>query len=134
MPPTPFVFLEIDDNTPADLPAFTHDVSVWSFAGDLNLRTRTAAEAFRSLHVAQGRSEFRGHPPRMADGTIAALRNLADPSEVTWLSGAEVLAGRNCLRTGDGEVERTLRMLFDTVEVVARHFGADRVRLVFAFV
>src|SRR4051794_11560090 len=54
MPPRPKVVLEIDDNTPADEPPFTYDVSMWSFDDDLNLRTRTGAEVFRKMHEAAG--------------------------------------------------------------------------------
>jgi hypothetical protein len=43
-------------------------------------------------------------------------------------------AARSLLPTGETGVERTLRMLFETVELAGRHFGPDRVRLVFAFV
>jgi hypothetical protein len=59
---------------------------------------------------------------------------LVEPSEVTWLTGAEIAAGRESFPCGDTEVERSLRMLHDTVEVAGRYFGPDRVRLVFAFI
>ena len=54
MPSTPIVVLEIDDNTPRELPPFTMDVSAWSFQHDFNLATRTAAETFRKINAAAG--------------------------------------------------------------------------------
>ena len=134
MPPTPLVVLEIDDTTPRGLAPFSHDVSVWSFEHDLNLHTRTAAQAFRTLHEIQGGSKFRGYPDTIAPATSRLFDSFVDASEVTWLTGTEVAAGRSCVPTGDSDVVRSLRMLFDVVEVAARHFGPDRVRLVFAFI
>jgi hypothetical protein len=134
MPPTPIVVLEIDDNTPADLAPFLHDVSVWSFQHDFNLHTRTAAATFRTIHENLGGSRFRGYPERAARATRELLDRFVDAEEVTWLTGEELAAVHPCLLTGDTAVERSLRMLFDAVEVAGRHFGPDRVRLVFAFV
>jgi hypothetical protein len=134
MPPTPIVVLEIDDNTPPDLPPFTNDVSMWNCQHDLNLATRTASETFRALLERSGNSEYRGYPVRVARATVELFDGYVDPSEVTWLTGAEVAAVRDCFPSGDTEVERSLRMLQETVEVAGRSFGLDRVRLVFALV
>ncbi len=133
MPPTPIVVLEIDDNTPTELAPFSYDVSVWSFQHDFNLGTRTAAETFRTIHETLGVSKFRGYPDKVACATWELLDRFVDADEVTWLTGSELAAVHSCLPTGDTAVERSLRMLFDTVEVAGRHFGPDRVRLVFAF-
>ena len=62
------------------------------------------------------------------------LDRLVEAEEVTWLTGAELAAERSFFPTGESAVERTLRMVFETVEVAGRHFGPDRVRLVFAFI
>jgi hypothetical protein len=136
MPPTPKVVLEIDDNTPADMPPFTCDVSMWSFGDDLNLATRTGAEVFRNLHEAVDSSRFRGYPERAAGGTVELFGALVDAPEVTWLTAAELAGDRPWLPRGhpDDAVHRTLYAVFRTVDVVASHFGRDRVRLVFAFV
>jgi hypothetical protein len=134
MPSTPIVVLEIDDNTPRELPPFTMDVSAWSFQHDFNLATRTAAETFRKIHSALGDSKLRGYPNRVAPSTWELFDGLVEAEEVTWLTGAELAAARSFLPTGESAVERTLRMLFETVEVAGRHFGPDRVRLVFAFI
>lgn len=135
MPPTPLVVLEIDDNTPADRPPFSNDASMWSFADDLNLYTRTAEETFRRVHRLAGSVVFRGYPPNRTDATLALFGNRGvRPTEVTWLTSAELPGDRAWLPDGPGEVDRSVRMLFETVEVAARHFGRDRVRLVFAFV
>ena len=134
MPPTPLVVLEIDDNTPPELAPFTYDVSVWCFEHDFNLSTRTAAETFRALHEVLGGSQFRGYPDRVARATSELFYRFVGPEEVTWLSGAELATARSCLPSGDSAVDRTLKMLFDTVEVAGRYFGPDRVRLVFAFI
>ena len=133
MPPTPIVVLEIDDNTPQDLAPFTNDVSMWNFKDDFNLGTRTAAETFRAIHKALGGSIFRGYPERVARTTRELLNGFVGAEEVTWLTGAELAAVGALLPTGGTSVERSLRMLFETVEVAGRHFGSDRVRLVFAF-
>ena len=125
--------MEIDDNTPADEPAFTCDVSMWSFAKDFNLATRTAEEVFRRMHEAVDSSRFRGFPVRVAEETRKLFDHLVEESQVTWVTAAELGRDRGWLPAGDSNVERTLRMLFETVDVAARHFGADRVRLVFAF-
>ena len=134
MPPTPIVVLEIDDNTSPQHPPFTNDVSMWSFADDLNLRTRTAAATFRTLHEACGRSTFRGYPDRAARGTVALLDSFIEASQVTWLTAAELAGDRPWLSRGDSPVERSLRLVFEAVDAAARHFGPERVRLVFAFV
>jgi hypothetical protein len=128
------VVLEIDDNTPGDLPPFTYDVSVWSFRHDFNLQTRTGAETFRKIHEALGGSKFRGYPEKVARATWELLDGFVDDDEVTWLTGTELADVRSCLPTGASGIERSLRMVFDTVEVAGRHFGPDRVRLVFAFI
>ena len=133
MPPTPMVVLEFDDNTPTNEPPFAYDVSMWSLEHDYKLRTRTAAETFRKLHEAAGGSKFRGYPVNTSRGTHALLEGFVDPGEVTWLSAAELQGERAWLPKGDSEVERGLHMLFDAMDVAARLFGADRVRLVFAF-
>jgi len=136
MPPTPKVVLEIDDNTPADLPPFTNDVSMWSFAGDLNLATRTGAEVFRKMHEAADSSRFRGYPERAAAETIKLFDSFVDAAEVTWLTAAELGTERPWLPRDypEDDVHRTLKALFGTVDAVASQFGLDRVRLVFAFV
>jgi hypothetical protein len=134
MPSTPIVVLEIDDNTPRELPPFAMDVSAWSFQHDFNLATRTAAETFRKIHSALWDSKFRGYPDRVAPSTWELFDGLVEAEEVTWLTGAELAAARSFLPTGESAVERTLKMLFETVEVAGRHFGPDRVRLVFAFI
>jgi hypothetical protein len=133
MPPTPVIVLEIDDNTPCDLAPFTNDVSMWSFEDDFNLGTRTAAETFRAIHEALGGSKFRSYPERVARTTFELLDGLVGAEEVTWLTGAELAAVGPLLPTGQSSVEKSLRMLFETVCVAGRHFGPDRVRLVFAF-
>jgi hypothetical protein len=133
MPPTPIVVIEIDDNTPANMAPFTNDVSMWSFSDDLNLGTRTAAETFRKLHESADASRFRGFPVRAARGTIELFDGLVEAAEVTWLSASELPADRHGIASGSPSVERTLRALFETVDVASRVFGADRVRLVFAF-
>lgn len=134
MPPTPIVVLEFDDNTPANEPPFSYDVSMWSFEYDLKFRTRTAAETFRKLHEAAGGAKFRGYPANAARGTHALLDAFVEPAEVTWLCAAELQGERAWLPKGNSEVERGLRMLFDTMDIAGRHFGTDRIRLVFAFV
>ena len=136
MPPTPKVVLEIDDNTPADLPPFTHDVSMWSFDDDLNLATRTGAEVFRKMHEAADSSRFRGYPERAARGTVELFDSFVDASEVTWLTVAELGRERSWLPRDfpDHSVVRTLHALFGAIDAVATQFGPDRVRLVFAFV
>lgn len=136
MPPTPKVVLEIDDNTSADLPPFTHDVSMWSFDDDLNLATRTAAEVFRKMHEAAGGSRFRGYPERAADSTLKLFEAFVDASEVTWLTAAEIGGERPWLPRDHLEhpVVRSLHALFGAMDAVAAQFGANRVRLVFAFV
>jgi hypothetical protein len=135
MPPTPKVVLEIDDNTPADLPPFTHDVSMWSFDDDLNLATRTGAEVFRNMHEAADSSRFRGYPERAAQGTVELFDAFVDASEVTWLTVAEIGRDRPWLpRVPDHSVVKTLHALFGAIDAVAAQFGPDRVRLVFAFV
>ena len=133
MPTTPIVVLEIDDNTPRELPPFTMDVSAWSFQHDFNLATRTATETFKKINEAVTGSKFRGYPDRVAPSTLELLGGLAEASEVTWLTGAELAAARSLVPTGESDVERTLRMVFETVQVAGQHFGPDRVRLVFAF-
>lgn len=133
MPVTPTVVLEIDDNTPADQKPFTNDVSLWDFSEDLNLHTRTAAEVFRKLHDAVDSSAFRGYPERATRATRELFGGLFESSEITWITAAEIPPDRVWLPTGDSSVERSVRMLFETLDVAARHFGADRVRLVFAF-
>src|SRR3954447_19195007 len=124
MPPTPKVVLEIDDNTPADSPPFTRDVSMWSFDNDLNLATRTGAEVFRKLHEAVDSSRFRGYPARAARGTIELFDALVDASEVAWLLAAE-LAGERAWLPRDypaDAVHRTLDALFATIDAVASQF------------
>jgi hypothetical protein len=130
---TPTVVLEIDDNTSSDQKPFTNDVSMWDFSRDLNLQTRTGAEVFRRLHDAAGSSVFRGYPERVAHATRELFDRLFEPSEITWLTAAEIPSDRGWLPAGDSSVERSVRMLFETLDVAVRHFGADRVRLVFAF-
>ena len=132
MPTMPLVVLEIDDNTPPDLPPFTHDVSVWSFADDLNVSTRTGTDTFRAVHAALDGSRFRGYPERAARTTVELLDSLVD-SGVTWLTGTELATAGPLLPAGNEPVERSLRLLFQTVELAGRHFGPDRVRLVFGF-
>jgi hypothetical protein len=134
MPVTPTVVLEIDDNTPANQKPFTNDVSMWSFADDLNVQTRTGAEVFRKLHASTGSSTFRGYPERAARATRETFDGLVEPTEVTWVTAAELPVDRGWLPAGDSQVERSLRMMFEAFELAARQFGADRVRLVFAFV
>lgn len=107
---------------------------MWNFRHDFNLATRTATETFRALLERSGGSEYRGYPLRVARATAELFDGLVEPSEVTWLTGAEIAAGRDCFPSGDTEVERSLKMLQDTVEVAGRYFGPDRVRLVFAFI
>src|SRR5947199_383915 len=110
MTPTPKVVLEIDDNTPADQPAFTHDVSMWSFDGDLNLRTRTGAEVFRKMHEAADSSRFRGYPERAAEKTIKLFDSFVGAAEVTWLTAAEIGRERPWLPRDypEADVHRTL--------------------------
>jgi hypothetical protein len=136
MPPTPKVVLEIDDNTPADKPPFTHDVSVWSFGDDLNLATRTGAEVFRTMHEAADASRFRGYPDRAARATVELFESFVEPSDVPWLTVAELGRDRPWLPRDRPEdaVVRTLHALFGAIDAVAAQFGPDRVRLVFAFV
>src|SRR4051794_34572750 len=109
MPPTPKVVLEIDDNTSADLPPFTNDVSMWSFDADLNLASRTGAEVFRKMHESADSSRFRGYPERAAAGTVKLFDSFVDASEVTWLTAAEVGSERPWLPRDDPEndVHRT---------------------------
>ena len=90
MPSTPIVVLEIDDNTPRELPPYTMDVSAWSFQHDFNLATRTAAETFRKIHVAFGGSKFRGFPDNVPPSTWELLDRLAESDQVTWLTGGGV--------------------------------------------
>lgn len=133
MPATPLVVLEIDDNTPPELAPFTCDVSAWSFKHDYNLGTRTAAETFRAVHAALDGSRFRGYPDRAARATVGLLDAAVGADEVTWLTGAELAAAGHLVPAGDSGVERSVRMLFETVALAGRYFGPDRVRLVFAF-
>ncbi len=133
MPPTPIVVMELDDSSGADLPPFTTDVSMWSFADDLNLRTRTAAAVFRNMHQACSSSQFRGHPPFVAQATSELFDGFVEPTEVTWLTADELGHERSWLPNGDSHVERTLQLLFESADLAARKLGANRVRLVFAF-
>jgi hypothetical protein len=130
------VVFEIDDNTPAGLPPFTQDVSMWSFHDDLNLATRTGAEVFRKMHEAAGSSRFRGYPEHAARGTLELFDAFVDASEVTWLTAAELGRDRPWLPRDHPEhpVVRTLHALFGAMDAAAAQFGPDRVRLVFAFV
>jgi hypothetical protein len=134
MPPTPKVVLEIDDNSPDDAPSFTSEPSMWSFANDLNHSTRTAAETFREMHRVVGGSVFRGYPKRASQATIELFDRFAEANEVTWLSAQELSSGRPWLPTGETPVERSMRILFEAVDIAAGYFGPDRVRLVFAFI
>jgi hypothetical protein len=134
MPVTPIVFLEIDDNTPANEPPFTNDVSVWDFSEDLNLQTRTGTEVFRKLHLAVNKSVFRGYPKRAASATRKTFGDLVESAEVTWITADELPADRTWLPSGNSSVEHSIQMLFETFDTAARHFGPNRVRLVFAFI
>jgi hypothetical protein len=116
MPPTPIVVLEIDDNTPPTEAPFTNDVSMWSMEHDMNLHTRTAAEAFRVIHESIDESKFRGFPNRVSPRTKDLFDRFVDADEVTWVSGVELNRIRPYLPKCDSEIERTLRMLFDTVD------------------
>src|SRR5256885_12153663 len=108
MPPTPIVVMEIDDNTPAQEAPFSNDPSMWSFAEDLNLATRTAAEVFQGLHDRICSSSFRGYPPRSAPAAQKLFGQLADPSHVSWFTAAEVGTDRSWLPSTDTHVARTL--------------------------
>ena len=134
MPLTPIVVMEIDDNTPAEESPFSNDPSMWSFAEDLNLATRTAAEAFQGLHGRICSSTFRGYPPRTAPATQKLFGAFAEPPEVSWFTAAELGTDRSWLPSTDTHVARTLRLLFTTFDAAAGCFGADRVRLLYAFV
>ena len=59
-----------------------------------------------------------------------------DAAEVTWLTAAELSVDKPWLPRDypENDVHRTLKALFATVDLVSSQFGADRVRLVFAFV
>ncbi len=126
--------MEIDDSTPLEEPPFSNDPSVWSFAEDLNLATRTAAELFQGLHSRICASSFRGYPHRTASATRKLFGELAEPSEVSWFTAAELGADRSWLPQAGTHVECTLRVLFETLDTAARYFGTDRVRLVYAFI
>lgn len=136
MPPTPIVVLEIDDNTPASEPPFSYEVSMWSFRDDLNLATRAGAEVFREMHKAVDSSRFRGYPDRAAQRTVELFDAFVEPSEVTWLTANELGRERSWLPRDhrEDEVHRTRHGLFAAIDAVASQFGADCVRLVFAFV
>ncbi|MCB9852245.1 MAG: hypothetical protein H6819_04045 [Phycisphaerales bacterium] len=109
---------------------------MWSLKHDLNLATRTGAEVFRRLHDVADAGRFRGYPERTTRETFELFDGFVDASEVTWLSAAEIDRDRSWMPTdlGHGEIHRTLKAVFETIEVVAKHWGSDRVRIVFAFV
>src|SRR4051794_17667790 len=100
MPPTPKVTLEIDDNSPEDAPPFTSDPSTWTFDGDFNHATRTAADTFRAMHKHTGGSLFRGYPHRASNATRSLFDPLVAVDEITWLSATELAGDRPWLPTG----------------------------------
>jgi hypothetical protein len=126
--------MEIDDNTPVEESPFSNDPSVWSFEDDFNLATRTAAALFQELQSRICSSTFRGYPPRTAPATQRLFGEFAEPSEISWFTAAELGTDRSWLPAAGSHVERTLRMLFETLDTAARYFGPDRVRFVYAFI
>ncbi len=132
MPTFPLVVLEIDDNSEPEMAPFTHDASVWSFLGDLNVTTRTGTNTLTAIHAAIDESRFRGYPKNVSKTTVELIDSLVE-GEVTWLSGAELAEVGPLLPTGDSPIERSLRTVFEVVELVGRQFSPERVRLVFGF-
>lgn len=135
MPPTPMVVIEIDDNSSPPHAPFSSDPSVWNLWDDLNLGTRTGADIFRQMHAVVDAGRFRGYPPQVSRVTHKLFDGLVDEEEVTWLSAAEFGSNRSWLALlGDRHaIEKSLWCLFETVDVLSRRFGPERVRLVFCF-
>lgn len=133
MPVTPHIWLEIDDNTPADSAPFTNDPAVWDLTSDWGLKTRDAAEVMRALAGLDAGETRRGFPARAAEATRERVREVFDAPEVTWLSAAEVRDRRPLLGDMPAAANPSVLFLLDVVELAASRFGSDRVRLIFGF-
>lgn len=126
-------FIQFDDNTPRDEPAFTNDPSLWSLEWDYGLwgcKDYDFIGAISGVRNQSGKEPLiplRGCPP----GNAPVLKKLEDEPFVGFLSYSEIL---RCLEHHNLHIDRLHRSIQNVLAVLAllsNRYGDERVRLVF---
>jgi hypothetical protein len=129
------LFIQYDDNTPADEPAFTNDASTWDLSQDYFL-PRNMDDVFRTKVLGlTANAEAIGEPatrglPRLHRLSHAKL--LEDEDVKGWITAADVKAILQREELTLHQLTSSTRMLVEVLFFLADRFGPDRVRLIYA--
>jgi hypothetical protein len=128
-------FIQIDDNTLADEPAFTSDPSTWDLSEDWGLvgnkhyRFYAAIAGVRNENGIVPLFPCRGLPPRISS-RIREQISTDDPN-VSWLTLSEIHQALSHMNISIESLDESVRLVLRTMQTAEELFGIGRTRLVF---
>jgi len=132
-------FIAFDDNPPEGEPLFSHDPNIWSLVEDYALAECGEGRFFAALGYDPDQQypaplyTLRGVPEFIA--RYSETRRLLELEDyVGWVDAAELFAAVRHARIEEHELCRAVRVFLGVVRYLASLFGAERVRVIFAFI
>ncbi|WP_339909310.1 hypothetical protein [Symmachiella dynata] len=132
-------YLQIDDNTPADLEPFTYDPSTWDLSSDLGLCGCKDYAFFASISGIRNVTDIsplialRGLPQtNNTHDPIFQLSDDLDDSAVGWLTLGEIQAAMDHMSVDRTLITSHVMRVLECMATLERLVGKDRVRLVFS--
>ncbi|QDT44053.1 hypothetical protein Pan241w_41580 [Gimesia alba] len=132
-------YIAFDDNTPEDLPVFSHSPSIWAFSDDYSLvncgeRRLYAALGFdpdnsfpAPLFQLRGVSDF-------IDSLCYASQHIEDQENVGWLDANEFECSLQHASIDKCQLQKPVQRLIHIIDYLSNIFGKERVRIVFVFI
>ena len=128
-------FIQFDDNTPADEPAFTNDPSTWDLSEDYGFSSSKHYAFYAAICGVRNESGIpplfpcRGLPPNSSRQIRACID--ADDPNVGWLTLSEIHQALEHMKIPVELLGEEVRLVLRTMESGEEFFGHDRARLVF---
>lgn len=139
-------YVAVDDNSQANAEAWSNTPSVWSFDEDYGLincgeRTLFAALGLDFVELGRSRDKPQGFSPLIplrgvpdfVDTTSATRRKLELENYVGWLSMRELRLACEHAGIDTTLLCKPIRALVEVLQVAEKHYGPERVCVVFSF-
>ncbi len=132
-------YIAFDDDTPADLPVFSHKPCIWSFSDDDSLVTCGQRQLFAALGYDPDNAyptplyKLRGIPNFVYHSSYV-YRYIEDEENVGWLDVNEFESALLHSSIDRTQLKKSVQRLLHTMDYLSGIFGKERVRILFVFI
>ena len=132
-------YIAFDDNTPEDLPVFSHRPCIWAFSDDDSLVICDERRLYASLGFDPENNfpaplfKLRGVPDFISS-LCYARQNIEGEENVGWLDANEFESSLQHASIDQYKLKKPVQRLIHVIDYLSNIYSKERVRIVFVFV